>query len=232
MTVDVVIPTFGQAEMTEACAKSLRRNTEPGALRIIWVDNGSPEPERQRIRLSWLCSGFDLLPVMLPSNLGFVKATNAGIALSTSPYVLLLNNDTELPPGWLPMLVECLTADPTVGMVGPRSSSQEQWQGRAPTGRGAVVLAANAMLAFFCVLIRREVIIQCGYLSEAYKIGLGDDDDYCERVKRAGWRLALRRDLCVTHHHRSTFKAVYGDGGWLEYQKENIELFKRKWNIP
>lgn len=226
--VDVIIPTFNQSEMTVACARSLAMHTAPGVLRILWVDNGSAPAEVAATEDGFEEAGLDVVALRLPENLGFVKATNVGLAVSTAPAVLLLNNDTEVPPGWLPPLQKVLAERPKVGLVGPRSSSKAQWQGKAAPAPGYTVLRANQMLAFFCTLIRREVLVECGYLSEEYRAGLGDDDDYCARASKAGWQLALRTDVEVVHHHRTTFKAVYG-AEYQAMQQENLAHFKRKW---
>lgn len=229
--VDVIIPCFDQPELTAKCLDSIRATAKPGDVRVILIDNGS-RPESSAVYLEKL-NGMEHAYLKMPCNLGFVKATNCGLAVSTAPYVLLLNNDTELPPRWLEMLLEVMEKEPKVGIVGPLSSSPHQWQGQV--GKGGIgwhVLGTHQMLSFFCALLRREVIVQCGYLSEEYRAGLGDDDDYCERVKAVGWGLALRLDLEVQHHHRTTFRAVHGEGGWLPYQRENLAFFRKKWGIP
>ncbi len=234
--VDVITPTLNQADMTLACLRSLSA-TVPArtSVRLIWIDNGSTTVDRYRVLAYLETERIQHLRFWLPENLGFVKGTNLGIAASTAPFLLLLNNDTELPPmpgeDWLSRLLEVFELDPKIGLVGPRSTSDQQWQGRVPTGQGYRVLASNAMLAFFCCLIRRQVIEQVGYLSEEYRSGLGDDDDYCERAKRAGWKLALREDVTVVHHHRTTFKAVYGAEELQRYQQENLAHFRRKWRV-
>lgn len=238
VVADVVIPTFNQSAMTLACLRSLNATPDLGRIRVIWVDNGSDPGERLLVR-SYLESEFLAAAdwLFIRENLGFVKATNAGIAISTAPYVLLLNNDTELPPEWLDRFLEVLSEEPIIAAVGPRSSSPHQWQGRIPT-EGVYVdakagfLETHQMLSFFCTMFRREALERCGYLSEEYKAGLGDDDDYCERLHRAGYRLAIRLDTTVTHHHRTTFKAVYGEAGYEEMQRVNIAFFRRKWGKP
>ena len=229
--VDIVVPCFDQPEFTAKCLDSIRATTKPGDFRVILIDNGS-SPESSAVYLEKL-DGMQHWYCKLESNTGFVKATNCGLAVSTAPYVLLLNNDTELPPNWLEKMLEVMEAEPRVGIVGPLSSSAHQWQGQV--GKGGVgwhVLGLHQMLSFFCALIRRQVIVQCGYLSEEFRAGLGDDDDYAQIIHRSGWRLALRMDVEVLHHHRTSFRAVYGEGGWHEMQKENLEFFKKKWNIP
>ena len=230
-TVDVIIPTFNNAGFTLACLRSLAATTPADRYRVIWVDNGSDVQDMEAVWAHLQTKHMPAEKVCLSDNLGFVKATNVGLAIATAPYVLLLNNDCELPPGWLDAFLEVFEREPGVGIVGPLSSSPHQWQGNvgASWKRPYSVLGPTNMLSFFCAMIRREVIVKCGYLSEEYRAGLGDDDDYCECVKREGWGLALRTDLLVTHHHRTTFRSVYGEDGWLTNQEQNLAHFRKKW---
>lgn len=227
VSTDIIIPCFNQPDFTIKCLESIREGT-PESARVILIDNGSAEPSRTLYQ-----SMLETLPralyVRSPENLGFVKATNIGLAMATAEYVCLLNNDTEVPPGWLEKLQEVLAREPRVALVGPLSSSTAQWQGQLRPFTGYRVLGRHQMLSFFCVLMRRAIIATCGYLSEEYRAGLGDDDDYSAVVHERGWRLALRGDVCVVHHHRSTFREVYGEEGWFGMQRENLEYFKEKW---
>lgn len=245
--VDVITPTYGQPEFTAKCFESIAATSDPAEVRVLWIDNGTvrgpctKDTAGNDIGTQMVMAadclrsrGFSVENILLRENLGFVKATNIGIAMATAPYVLLLNNDTELPEGWLPSLLEPFSTFPSLGMCGPRSSSNQQWQGQVPVKLdppGWYILSRQSMLAFFCCLIKRTVFEKIGYLSEAYRLGLGDDDDFCERAKRSGFYLALRQDITVKHHHRTTFRAIYGEGGWLQYQNENLDYFKRKYGL-
>lgn len=223
-TVDVVVPTLNQSAMTTACARSLARYTAPGLLRVVWVDNGSAEAERAAAAEAWRESGIETVPILLGENQGFVRATNAGLLVTTAPYVLLLNNDAEVVEGWLPKFLEVMDREPTVGVVGPRSTPVHDWQGRTPEAPGWSVLPSGSMLGFYCALLRREVVTRVGALDEGFGAGLGDDDDYAGRVEAAGWRLALRTDLTVLHRHRTTFRALWGAQGWQPAQRQNAAL--------
>lgn len=245
---DIIIPTHGQCGYTQRCLDSLNRSEQIDRCRLIWVDNASPAGDRKVVL--WLLSQPGTLKhqdFLLPENLGFVKAVNLGLAFSTAPYVLLLNNDTELPADWFPKLRAGLEEFPTVGMIGPLSDcptypqgdGQPQWQGNrrrilnwaetpGETERGVRILRwPDAMIAFFCCLLRREVIQQVGYLSEIYGVGLGDDDDYCRRVRSARWFCALRIDLIVTHYHRTTFRSLYSAEEIRKLEAEGLDRFHK-----
>lgn len=235
---DVVIPTWNLSATTLACLRSLSRTRGAEHLRVIWVDNGSDdfhrlEVERYLVHLRE-SARFDYAPILLRENLGFVKATNVGIAASSAPFVALMNNDVEVPEDWLEKF--CATMEErSIGMVGPLTDNPLQWQGQAHARRmppnpgrdGYRTLAWDgAMLAFFCVAIRREVILDVGYLSERFGVGLGDDDDYCARARARGWNIALRTDLVVHHAHRTTFRALYSPGEIAEMELGAIEKLK------
>ncbi len=233
--VDIIVPTWNQAPLTAACARSIRESTEPEQARVIWVDNGSAPAERAAIADAWQRDWQrDVLALLLPENLGFVKATNAGIAASTAPFILLLTNDTELRPGWLAGFLATFEARPDVGLVGPWATPLSgQWQARRPNLAGDsdgpnLILHPTRMLAFFCTMIRREVIVDVGYLSEEWGIGWGDDDDYCARAQLAGWKLAVRTDVEVLHHGGRSFNALVPEE-WSAIRAANLARLERKW---
>lgn len=224
-TTDIIIPHFGcSPDITALCVRCLESIREHSAdYRVILVDNGSPD--------TGYLPTLRTMPHMLirnSTNLGFVKATNQGLTYSTAPYVVLMNNDTEAVPQWLPLLRTGF-GDPSVGLSGPLTTSKNCWQGRyvSPTHE-PVTLPNGHMLAFFCTMIRREVIDSIGVLDEDFGVGFGDDDEYCLRAERAGFRLALVRSLVIPHHHRTTFKQVYGVEAIPAMQEAALSLFYEK----
>ncbi len=207
MRYDVIIPHYGTGRLTDlclACLRSIRAYSQD--YQLILVDNASPEfdviaPELER---------HPHILLRNTENLGFVKAVNQGLQISTAPRVVIMNNDTEAVAGWLEKLDVALGGE--VGLSGPCTTTQESWQGLPRwRGVGVMVLPPSAMLAFFCTMFRREVFDRVGYLDEDFGVGFGDDDEYCARAKRAGFKLALVRDLVIPHHHRSTFRSLYSD---------------------
>jgi GT2 family glycosyltransferase len=227
---DIIIPHYGRGRPTELCIRCLEtiRQYSTG-YRIIFVDNGSPEFDRVAPELSL----HPHILIRMTENVGFVKATNAGLYLSDAPYVVLMNNDTEAAEGWLEKLREPFS-DPRVGLCGPVTTTPLSWQGRRRPQSGWELLpggtlqARTAMLAFFCVMIRREVIAEIGVLDEDFGVGFGDDDWYCHQAHKAGWRLALARNLIIPHHHRTTFTELYGREESLAMQWDALAMFYEK----
>jgi GT2 family glycosyltransferase len=113
----VVIPSYNGRELLARCLASIERHrpTDPGLLiEVIVVDDASTDGTAE-----WLASehlGVHL--VCLERNGGFCAAANAGIAAARGRFIQLLNNDTEVGPGWIEAGLAPF-ADATVGAVAP-----------------------------------------------------------------------------------------------------------------
>lgn len=226
--VDIIIPHYGASDTLDRlcfnCLLTIRKFTRD--FRLIFVDNGSR------------CH-FDLRRVFEPNqpityvrnseNTGFVKAVNQGFALSTAPYIVVMNNDTQAAPNWIQKLKQGFALDATVAAVGPKTTAKS-WQGRTPWTGPPRVISTDGMLAFFCTMFRLDAVRAVGDLDESFGVGLGDDSDYCRRLHLAGYRLAFVPELIIPHHHRSTFHTVYGVKRVSEMQTEALERYKAKWS--
>ena len=71
----------------------------------------------------------------------------------------------------------------------------------------------------------------CGALDSAYGLGMFEDDDYCERVRNAGYRLAIVEDAFVYHHGSVTIKKLKNHV-YNELWNKNKAYYEQKWNKP
>jgi GT2 family glycosyltransferase len=255
---DIVIPIYVQdqamADMTIACFKSILDVTDQAI--IIIVDNDCNDSLAVDIQM-WLGDHTEnYWWLSMPENLGFIKATNVGIAASTAPFVVLQNNDTIVYDDIYTRMAKVCSQE-GVGVVGPCSSGG--WQDVAKLGRMwpayrdlrligqppqqiAYTLAKafkgqsrpcggeHGMVAFFCAMMRREVIQDVGYLSESFGVGLGDDDDYCARLKQAGYSAVLAMDCYCHHYHRTTFNALYTNKEISDMQHDAMDLLHKRYD--
>ncbi len=232
----IIIVTHNQLDYTRQCLDSLRRLTDE-PYELILVDNASTDGT-----VEFLSSLPAAKLIVNDENRGFPAAVNQGIAAAGGSQILLLNNDTILTTGWLGTLLGALHRDPMIGLVGPCSncvSGAQQvefsyddlaamdgfaWKwGKANDG----VLVDTDRLVGFCLLIRREVIDTIGMLDERFGIGCFEDDDYCLRAIRAGYRAAIARDAFIHHFGSRTFMGSGVDFAGL--LRANQQRFRAKW---
>ena len=114
--VSIIIPTFNKLTLTRQCLDALNRNTAVDRYELIVVDNASSDGTVEFLREKEAAGKLRL--ISNPKNLGFAKACNQGARIARSGYLLFLNNDTEVQPGWLDPLIRILEADGQVAAVG------------------------------------------------------------------------------------------------------------------
>lgn len=230
--IDIIIPIWNEGAMTARCLETIRQHTKD--YRLILIDNGSQQKEWEIVAKE-ATHHKNVRIIQNDENLGFVKATNQGIATSTSEYIVLMNNDTEAVDGWLEKLLLLFNVNDKVGVVAPMCSIAESWQnidrlkeawGEELPGKG--YRNVSDMVAFFCTVISREVIRKCGYLSEDFGIGLGDDDWYCYLVHKAKFEILISKEVVIPHHHRTSFKKLFEKEELRNIQDKNISKFKSK----
>src|SRR5262249_11893327 len=113
----IIVVTFNNFALNLLCLESIIRNTEYPNYEVVVVDNNSTDGTQAYLR--HLAAQHPNIHVILNSqNEGFPRANNRGIERSSGEYIILLNNDTIVPPGWLSRLIRHLK-DPSIGMVGP-----------------------------------------------------------------------------------------------------------------
>ncbi|RDU22143.1 glycosyltransferase family 2 protein [Anaerosacchariphilus polymeriproducens] len=92
LEVSIIIPNYNGIEYIENCLRSLKIQVNLSDLEIIVVDNGSTDGSNDLVRRKFP----EISMVQLRENFGFCKAVNMGIKAAKAPYVILLNNDTQV----------------------------------------------------------------------------------------------------------------------------------------
>jgi len=96
---------------------------------------------------------------------------------------------------------------------------------------GDRIIYIDGMIAFFCVMFRAEIFNMIGLLDEDFGAGLFDDDDYCQRIHKVGYKTVLHLGVLVQHNHRTTFNEVYDDNGLQSIYNINKAKYEKKYNI-
>jgi GT2 family glycosyltransferase len=240
----VVIVTHNNLAFTKLCVHTVLANTGFPGYELIVVDNGSADDTPAFLReLERACPNVRV--ACNADNRGFAAANNQALALAGGEVLVLLNNDTLVPHGWLEGLTAHLAGD-EIGAVGPvtnRTCNEAQIDAPYRTYGEFVRFAADRasshagratdipMLAMFCLAMRREVFEEVGPLDERFGLGLFEDDDYSMRLRRAGYRTACAEDVFVHHFGEASFGGVACDGGYSGLLQANRKQFEEKWGV-
>ncbi|MCI0377860.1 MAG: glycosyltransferase, partial [Gemmataceae bacterium] len=239
----LIVVCCNQVEITRQCLASILRHTR-SPYELIVVDNGStddtpsylnevrswPNPKRVEI-------------IRNATNLGHPAALNQALLQARGRYVVFLDNDTVVTPGWLDGLIYwCLQDWPRNGFVGPVTNGAPDVQA-IPPGYGqlkdldafakqrrqefAGKMLANPRLTSFCLLARRDVLECIGNWDERFHPGFFVDDDLSVRAREAGYRLVVALDVYVHHFGHRTFEQLGIDS--RRQLAENFQRFEDKW---
>ncbi|HAC81437.1 MAG TPA: hypothetical protein DCG06_14150 [Deltaproteobacteria bacterium] len=240
--ISIIIVTWNNLGFTRQCLDSLRANTSWPCWEAILVDNGSTD--ETPAYLEEQAAGEPRITLVLnKENRGFAAANNQGLARASGDFLVLLNNDTVLPRGWLSRLIHNLEADPEIGLIGPVTNNvwNEARQDAGYRDLGGLVEFAQSwgnehedmlypidVLAMYCVAMPRAVYQKIGDLDERYGIGMFEDDDYAHRVRAAGYRVSCAEEAYIHHAGRASFRKM-ADAKYRSLHEENRKIYEDKW---
>ncbi len=248
---DIIIPVHNQYPFTRSLLEGVYRHTDV-PFHLYVIDNASTD---ETVDLHKIYTR-DITIVRNHDNRGWYGGINQGIQLGSNPYLVFMNNDIEVSHGWLGNLIAFLDTHPRIGAVGPLNSNPRDWQCMDRVREKIVpqipyfltddihernrILAYHfhragilieGMLAFFCTALKRRTVDAVGLLDEEF-LGGGDDDDYCRRLRKAGYVLGLSLDTYVVHHSSTTHKRVFDAARRREMRKANIARLRQKYSEP
>ena len=240
--VSVIVLTYNNLAFTRACLHSLEVNSHYPDWELLLVDNASTDGTGQfladyaehhaRTRL-----------IQNDANLGFAAGNNRGLEAANGDCLIILNNDTYVTPGWMLDLVRHLRKRPELGLVGPVTNNigneakidihyadmmQMQKAAWQYTSKHAGEELETTALAFFCAAMPRSVYETVGGLDERFGLGFFEDDDYCNRVRQAGFKTAVAEDVFVHHHLSASFDQMDQQRRQALFER-NKALYEEKW---
>lgn len=236
--VSILIPVYNKAVYTFNCLKSILENTEGVDYEVVVVDDCSTDNTA-----AMLASMENVKVVRNEENLGFLRTCNRGAALATGRYILLLNNDTQVLPGWLEALVRLAENDPAVGAVGaklvyPTGRLQEAggiiWNDGSSYAYGRDDDPARPEYNFVrdvdycsgaCLLVRRDLWERAGGFDLRFAPAYYEDTDLCFTIRQMGYRVVYQPAAVVIHREGTS------SGGEMSqrFQQKNRTLFREKW---
>jgi GT2 family glycosyltransferase len=250
MKLSTIIVNWNTSAELEQCLLSLegRFSSAPGEAEIIVVDNASSDDSVAMVRRRFA----QVRLLENSQNEGFARANNSGIRVSSGEFLLLLNPDTEVRAGAVETLIDFLETHPDAAMAGPRllnsdgslqescypapTLPREMWRlfhGDRISPRAIYDMSswrqdtprAVDVLKGACLLVRRDVMLECGLLDEGFFI-YSEDQDLCKTLRRCGWKIYWVPSASIVHHGaKSSIQAEMAM--FLQLYKAKIRYFRK-----
>ncbi len=246
--ISIIIVSWNTAWFLENCLASILANPPTSSFEIWVVDNASTDESFRMVR-----EKFPLVNLIENrENVGFARANNQAIQRCAGNYILLLNPDTLVKSGALQALVNFLDQHPEAGAVGARilnpdgslqtashprpTLSRELWRlfhldalfpyaEYPPTKWKTNRPQEVDVLIGACLLLRKEVLDQVGFLDEDHFM-YSEEVDLCYRIQRAGWCLFWVPQSEVVHFGGQSTKQVPTEM-FLSLYQGKIKYFRK-----
>lgn len=236
----IVILSYNSIQMMQQCIESIRKHHLPEMYELVVVDNASTDGVAE-----WLAEQDDIKLILNKENMGFPAGCNQGIRIADSDSdILLLNNDTLVPPDalfWLRMAIyesEQTGAAGSVTNYAPNYQNVEKLDLKPKDYLEYASLIQQwiphpyekkSWLVGYAMLLKREALERVGMLDEQFSPGNYEDNDYGIRMGNAGYQQVLCHNSFIYHYGGHSF------GKNQERLKQilstNEEKFIQKWNI-
>jgi len=215
--LSIIIPTYNQHDLTAQCLDQIY-TVGTQDYEIILIDNGSEPPQK--------------LPyygqiIRNESNLGFPVAVNQGIQAAKGEYIILLNNDCIVTPGWDTKLIDCLNSG--YAIAGPMTNYcaglqqtnipvyhnidelNENAKSYTSNYKGNIYQDVNFIIGF-CMAFRKSLFDEIGPFDESLWPCSGEEVDFCLRTRQWHKKIAICRDTYIHHIGSQTFKDMEANG--------------------
>lgn len=248
--VSVIILNWNGAALLEEYLPSVVANTPADKAQVVVADNGSTDSS-----LKLLAERFPSVKVIrFPENYGFAEGYNRALALTATPYTVLLNSDVAVPAGWLEPLIDAMERDPQLGACQPkiisyRDRTRFEYAGAAggfidrngyPYCRGRIFDVVeedhgqyDTQIPVFwasgaALMVRTDLYRQVGGLDARFFAHM-EEIDLCWRMQLAGYTIAAVPASEVYHLGGGSLPASNPRKTYLNFRNNLLLLHK---NIP
>ena len=215
----IIIPNYNGLSFMEPCFESLKEQTVRD-FKVLVVDNGSTDGS-----VEWL-KEHRIPSIFLKENTGFSGAVNTGIRAADTPYVLLLNNDTRVEPGFVAAMERAMDQSPKIFSVSSRMIQMYHpellddagdmysilgWAYQRGVGRSSELYQKSCRVFSACAgaaIYRRAVFDEIGLFDELHFAYL-EDIDVGWRAKLYGYDNIYCPDAAVYHVGSGTSGSRY-----------------------
>lgn len=247
--VTIIIPNYNGIKFMKDCIESLRTQTYKN-FEILVVDNGSKDESVDYLRdLESYESNLNIKVIYLDENLGFAGGVNVGLAACDSKYVILLNNDTEVFPDYVEMLVNAIEKSEKIFAINPlminahdKELVDDAGDGYSLLGWGYQIGVGEKVADFTkrravfsaCAgasIYRKSILDEIGYFDEMHFAYL-EDMDLSFRARLRGYIIGFEPKAKVYHLGSATSGSKYNSFKVRLAARNNIYLiYKNMTNL-
>ncbi len=247
--VSVVVLNWNGLALLRRFLPSVVASSYPN-LEVVVADNASTDES-----IDWLQVNLPSVRVIRhPENWGFCRGNNEAIRQTDGEFVVLLNNDVEVEPGWLEPLVDEMHQDPRLAAVQPKLLDVERRSRFEYAGacgghmdrygftfsRGRLFLTLendfgqydDAQEIFWAtgaaILLRRTALDVAGLLDERFEFHM-EEIDLCWRLRRLGFGIKVAPGSRVYHAGGSSLPRNSTRKTYFNYRNSLLMLDK---NLP
>jgi GT2 family glycosyltransferase/glycosyltransferase involved in cell wall biosynthesis len=239
--VSVIIPVYGQLDITVQCLASIQRVPVRCAFEVILIDDCSPEDSVRA-----LASVPGLRFIRNQTNVGFLRSCNAAAAVAKGEYLCFLNNDTEVQAGWLDALLRTFEEFPGCGLAGSKLLNEDGtlqeaggivWQDGSAWNFGRGKDAGHCTYNYarevdYCsgasIMVPSALFRTCGGFDELFVPAYCEDTDLAIRLRQMGYRVIYQPASQVVHLEGAT-SGRDTKSGVKAYQVTNMEKLFQRW---
>ena len=225
---DIIMPIYHNVDVTINAIESLLNYTN-GQINLILINDGADKDVRayiRRIMKVWT----NITYIENKKPLGWTKSVNMGMAKSTMPVMVVMNNDIEIPVNmsfWLDRICSMFKLDPHLGGVCTLSDYVMGLQNMSYNKSILMREHYTKLMIGFFFAIKREVYEKIGGLDELFGTSGNDDLDYSIRISEAGYKMKVARDIFIHHVGSCSLKMV--NDNLEEMDKESRKVLVAKW---
>jgi len=201
--LSVIIVNYNTAELLAICLRSIEADA-PRKTEIVVVDNASRDNSVKLVRKDFP----KVYLIANKNNVGFAKANNQAVKVTTGRYLYFLNPDTELKPGALQAMRNFMDSHPDIGLAGtrivnpdgsPQPSVETHYPGERSAKNDLIDLKGEiAWVLGASMIMRRNLFNELRGFDEAFFL-YGEEQDLCLRVRKAGFPIGYIPDAVVVH---------------------------------
>ncbi len=247
--VSIIIVSWNAKSVVQKCLPSVVATDYPN-VEIIFADNASTDGTA-----AWIAREYPEVKIVRhPDNWLFCRGNKAAVPHATGRFVVLLNNDVEVPPGWLHPLIDAATEAPDVAAVQPKMLQYDdrgrfEYAGAAggyldragyPFTRGRLFDTMerdrgqydDARDVFWAtgaaLLLRRSALDEVGLLDERFEMHM-EEIDLCWRLQRHGYRIRVAPESTVYHIGGASLPQSSPRKTYYNFRNSLLMLYK---NLP